>query len=478
MLTEIENLHVRGATNDQFNEGGCVIYHVLRKENAIPVDENHKITLNPYACDVFYRSRNCIVLIEGGTISCQECISDDKKSTYKINLKRKNLSEPASKYAPVTKTNPNRLRLTIQEERQTIQKQLLKCGQLEEELQMMCKELNKNTLAIGNSLSDDLISILLNVDQTEVTPFMNLFWQQQKQLFTRSPKGCRYHHMIIRFCLSLASKSKSAYEELRNSNILRLPSTRILVDYKNLIKPGTGFRKEIIDNLCDITKDYSNVERYIVLLFDEMKIRSNLVFNKHTEELIGLLDLGDPQINYNMLEGESKLATYVLCFYLRGISTNLKYSFAHFATSGATATQMFPLFWEAASRLQFNCNLWVIAATSDGASLNRKLFRMLGGELKRGKFIYKTRNIVAPEKWIYLFSDVPHLIKTCRNRLLSSGSHIQFMWKDNQNIVWQHIECAFYQNLEDGCKLLPKLTQDHFNLTPYSKLLPSTPLKS
>ena len=401
------------------------------------------------------------------TISRQECIS---KSTYKINLKRKNVSEPASKYAPVTKTNPNRLRLTTQEQRQTIQKQLLKCGQLEEELQMMRKELNKNTLTIGNSLSDDLTSILSNVDQTEVTPFMNLVWQQQKQLFTRSPKSCRYHPMIIGFCLSLASKSKSAYEELRNSNILRLPSTRTLVDYKNLIKPGTGFRKEIIDNLCEITKDYSKVERYIVLLFDEMKIRSNLVFNKHTEELIGFLDLGDPQINYNMLENESKLATYVLCFYLRGIATNLKYSLAPFATSGATATQMFPLFWEAVSLLQFNCNLWVIAATSDGASSNRKLFRMLGGELKRGKVVYKTRNIVAPERWIYLFSDVPHLIKTCRNGLLSSGSHIRFMWKDNQNIVWQYIECAFYQNLEDGCKLLPKLTQDYINLTPYSKM--------
>ena len=126
-----------------------------------------------------------------------------------------------------------------------------------------------------------------------------------------------------------------------------------------------------------------------------MKIRSNLVFNKHTEELIGFRDLGDPQINYNMLEDESKLATYVLCFYLRGIATNLKYSFAHFATSGATAAQMFPLFWEAVSLLQFKCNLWVIAATSDGASSNRKLFRMLGEELKRGKVVCKTRNIVA-----------------------------------------------------------------------------------
>ena len=107
---------------------------------------------------------------------------------------------------------------------------------------------------------------------------MNLFWQEQKKLFQRNPKGMRLHPMIIKFCLSLASKSKSAYEELRNSNILKLPSTRTLTDYKNLIKPKGGFRSEILDNLKSITSEYFDVEKYVVLLFDEMKIRSNLVF--------------------------------------------------------------------------------------------------------------------------------------------------------------------------------------------------------
>ena len=49
---------------------------------------------------------------------------------------------------------------------------------------------------------------------------MNLFWQQQKKLFSYNTKDMRYHPMIMRFYLSPASKSKSAYEELRNSNIL------------------------------------------------------------------------------------------------------------------------------------------------------------------------------------------------------------------------------------------------------------------
>ena len=86
--------------------------------------------------------------------------------------------------------------------------------------------------------------------------------------------------MIIRFCLSLASKSKSGYEELRNSNILVLPSSRTLRDYKNAIAPQTGFRKQIIDDLNKLTRDYFDIQRHFCLLIDEMKITSNLVFDK------------------------------------------------------------------------------------------------------------------------------------------------------------------------------------------------------
>ena len=148
----------------------------------------------------------------------------------------------------------------------------------------MREELKNDTINIDHTLGNDFMDIL-SENNGKITPFMNLFWQEQKKLFQRNPKGMRLHPMIIKFCLSLASKSKSAYEELRNSNILKLPSTRTLTDYKNLIKPKGGFRSEILDNLKSITSEYFDVEKYVVLLFDEMKIRSNLVFNKHTEEL-------------------------------------------------------------------------------------------------------------------------------------------------------------------------------------------------
>ena len=60
--------------------------------------------------------------------------------------------------------------------------------------------------------------------------------------------------MIIRFCLSLASKSASAYDELRSSNALTLPSCRTLHDYKNAIKPHAGFNPVVIKELIKTTE--------------------------------------------------------------------------------------------------------------------------------------------------------------------------------------------------------------------------------
>ena len=205
---------------------------------------------------------------------------------------------------------------------------------------------------------------------------MSLFWQQQKKLFSSTKTGVRYHPMLIRYCLSLAAKSPSCYEELRNSNILVLPSQRTLRDYKNFIRPKRGFQDHVVEELQSLTNMYFDVQHYVILLFDEMKIKSNLVFDKVTGELIGYVDLGDPEVNYATLNKIDEVASHAMVFLVRGVCTELKFSLAYFATDGVTSGQLMPLFWEAVAVLEMSCNLWVIAATSDGASPNRRFYRM------------------------------------------------------------------------------------------------------
>ena len=251
-----------------------------------------------------------------------------------------------------------------------------------------------------------------------------------------------------------------------------LPSQRRLKDYRNAIRPQRGFQKEVVEELKALTDSYFDVQRFVVLLFDEMKVMSNLVFDKVTEELIGFTDLGDPDLNYGVLEKTNEIATDTLAFLIQGVCTELKFCLAYFATTGVTAAQMMPLFWEAVAILETSYNLWVIAATSDGASPNRRFYRLhkLLDEDADTDVCYRTVNLFAHHPFIYFFSDAPHLVKTTRNCLLHSGSGncTRYMWNDGLFILWQPITQIFYQDMENGLKLLPKLTYDHINLNSYS----------
>ena len=71
---------------------------------------------------------------------------------------------------------------------------------------------------------------------------MKLFWEEQQKYLSSSKTSVRYHPMIIRYCLGLAAKSPSVYDEIRydektNSGFVILPRRRRLRDYKNYIRP-------------------------------------------------------------------------------------------------------------------------------------------------------------------------------------------------------------------------------------------------
>ena len=151
---------------------------------------------------------------------------------------------------------------------------------------------------------------------------------------------------------------------------------------------------------------------------------------------------------------------------------------ANFSTTGATPVQMFPLFWIAVGILEETVGIKVVGVTSDGASPNRSMYCM-HLHMTRVEDInqdvdvtYRTLNIMADEeRYIYFISDPPHLIKTARNCLSISlaGRCTRSMWNNEHVITWNHISKLFYNELDDGgLHLLPKITNEHISLTPFS----------
>ena len=94
---------------------------------------------------------------------------------------------------------------------------------------------------------------------------------------------------------------------------------------------------EVLEDLVDKIQAGSTTESYCVLVLDEMKIKEYLVYNKHTGNLVGYVNLGNVENQLLLLEENKKVtnyvATHMLTFMIRGISTSLNYPLAHFATT-------------------------------------------------------------------------------------------------------------------------------------------------
>ena len=56
--------------------------------------------------------------------------------------------------------------------------------------------------------------------------YQRLFWEQQKKYEKQGKHGMRWHPMMIKLCLYLRQKSSKAYESLRDSGFVHLPSTK------------------------------------------------------------------------------------------------------------------------------------------------------------------------------------------------------------------------------------------------------------
>lgn len=84
--------------------------------------------------------------------------------------------------------------------------------------------------------------------------------------------------------------------------------------------------------------------RCVVLAFDEMKIREDLVFDKSTGEITGFVDYGEYSLDqrFAMLKEQcinqkledKKVATHMLTLMVCGIFFKCDFPLAHFSTQG------------------------------------------------------------------------------------------------------------------------------------------------
>ena len=157
--------------------------------------------------DEYFRSKSCALLLSSDN-PCKSCHEENIKFNKEINYKKSLSTAPATLNAPIKFTSPDRIKLTLQHK-------LLECKQLEEQISNMKKALDNDSHIVSPELSSDFQKLFFQSNEKDQPPFMKLFQQEQQKYITLSSPSCiRYHPMIIKFCLNLAAKSLSTYEDL------------------------------------------------------------------------------------------------------------------------------------------------------------------------------------------------------------------------------------------------------------------------
>ena len=155
------------------------------------------------------------------------------------------------------------------------------------------------------------------------------------------------------------------------------------------------------------------------------------MYNKYSGEMIGFTHLGD--INNELMKLEQgnehpPIANHVLTIMIRGILFKLEYPYAHFGTVGVTADLLYPIVWEAVRILESD-DVKVLCITADGASPNRKFFRMHKTNDLSIPYKAKNKMIVCTKYLSYpytLFTGQRRSEKYCQDfHIKLSGSHKQ-----------------------------------------------------
>ncbi|XP_077969501.1 uncharacterized protein LOC120329287, partial [Styela clava] len=211
------------------------------------------------------RSLNCEVFISSGK-RCKQCFEEEKRIVKS--------SESQKKYFDVKGCLPlKRLQQNSLESRKiaTVKAKDDELNKLEDRIkQLLAKQ--KCHVLVDTDIAEDMNSLIKKgIREENVSPFYRLFWSEQAKLNATRKHGERYHPDLIRFCLNLALKSSSTYDELRNSSLLVLPSRRTLIDYRNVYSTNPGFSESVRKELKQKASELPDHERLIVLSMDEMK---------------------------------------------------------------------------------------------------------------------------------------------------------------------------------------------------------------
>ena len=164
----------------------------------------------------------------------------------------------------------------------------------------------------GVSVSEDQHELVKNVIENHGLKFgdntSSLCYETKKKEFAskNDSRGMRWHPLIITWCLSIYHSSPAAYRQLSNKTLgfLNLAHSNTLKKYLSFTSPSVGFNLDIISRMVDDsnTAHLEDYQKNVILNFDEMKIKSDLVYRRSTGQLVFFTEPGYLNDHYKIFE--------------------------------------------------------------------------------------------------------------------------------------------------------------------------------
>ncbi|KAK3923518.1 Transposable element P transposase [Frankliniella fusca] len=211
------------------------------------------------------------------------------------------------------------------------------------------------------------------------------------------PHGNRYRIEWIYECLLMRIKSPALYEHTRTQNVLALPC-RTTLNSPFCLK----FSNKKIYR-------WSETDVHGSIIIDEMKVPSELDFDRHTLKTIGLVDIGE----FTPKEDKTKAGDHILVVMFRPYRGDWYQSLGIFLSKGNVKGPILAKIILEAVGLTEGTGLKVDSISTDAAYWNRNMWTTFNINENKSSMEHPQDE----SRQLFFFSDWSHAVKCARNMM-------------------------------------------------------------
>lgn len=287
--------------------------------------------------------------------------------------------------------------------------------------------------------------------------FVGVPFALMKRMLTNSKRGKvgrqKFDKVLRSFALTLQFYSSKAYEYVRETFNLALPSQRIIRNWLSNISCEPGFSQPAFDSLkVKVSHNKSlSYDTICSLMLDEMSIK------KHVD-IIGGKTWGYVDFGTNLaFDDNTDHASEALVLMVVALNGQWKLPIAYFLISSLTGEEKANIVNEALIKL-YECGVIITSLTSDGPRVNFTMIKELGAKINDLDNIQPYFLHPVDESKIYIILDTCHMIKLVRNNW---AVLLKFVDPDGDIVDFNFITILHQLQKQEGLRFGTKLRQSH-----------------